>query len=212
MTTSWRGPSSSRRDARSGPPDDVDVGSTRLARGARDQVGTESRGTYLRWCRGRCTAGAPRGLDQGLFPRAQPDRPTIRASSSSDARSSARWRRFRRSATSTMRSSSRTTSSTASGANIYTSSLETAMRAATELQAGTVWINDPLKDNDAAPFGGFEMSGLGRELGSKGSALSLRPSMSISTSRSRRRLSGGSHTSGRRSMPPGSPRRRRSGP
>lgn len=54
------------------------------------------------------------------------------------------------------------------GANIYTSSLETAMRAASELQAGTVWINDPLKDNDAAPFGGFKMSGLGRELGAEG--------------------------------------------
>jgi acyl-CoA reductase-like NAD-dependent aldehyde dehydrogenase len=54
------------------------------------------------------------------------------------------------------------------GANIYTSSLETAMRAATELQAGTVWINDPLKDNDAAPFGGFKASGFGRELGSEG--------------------------------------------
>jgi betaine-aldehyde dehydrogenase len=54
------------------------------------------------------------------------------------------------------------------GANIYTSSLETAMRAATELQAGTVWINDPLKDNDAAPFGGFKASGLGRELGAEG--------------------------------------------
>ncbi len=54
------------------------------------------------------------------------------------------------------------------GANIYTSSLETAMRAATELQAGTVWINDPLKDNDAAPFGGYKLSGLGRELGAEG--------------------------------------------
>lgn len=54
------------------------------------------------------------------------------------------------------------------GASIYTSSLETAMRAATELQAGMVWINDPLKDNDAAPFGGFKLSGLGRELGAEG--------------------------------------------
>jgi acyl-CoA reductase-like NAD-dependent aldehyde dehydrogenase len=54
------------------------------------------------------------------------------------------------------------------GANIYTSDLETAMRAATELNAGTVWINDPLKDNDAAPFGGMKFSGLGRELGSEG--------------------------------------------
>jgi acyl-CoA reductase-like NAD-dependent aldehyde dehydrogenase len=54
------------------------------------------------------------------------------------------------------------------GASIYTSDLETAMRAATELQAGMVWINDPLKDNDAAPFGGQKMSGFGRELGLEG--------------------------------------------
>lgn len=54
------------------------------------------------------------------------------------------------------------------GASIYTSSLETAMQAATELQAGTVWINDPLKDNDAAPFGGMKFSGFGRELGVEG--------------------------------------------
>lgn len=54
------------------------------------------------------------------------------------------------------------------GASVYTSSLETAMRAATELQAGMVWVNDPLKDNDAAPFGGYKMSGLGRELGAEG--------------------------------------------
>jgi betaine-aldehyde dehydrogenase len=54
------------------------------------------------------------------------------------------------------------------GANIYTSDLETAMRAATELNAGMIWINDPLKDNDAAPFGGMKFSGLGRELGSEG--------------------------------------------
>jgi acyl-CoA reductase-like NAD-dependent aldehyde dehydrogenase len=61
------------------------------------------------------------------------------------------------------------------GANIYTSSLETAMRAATELEAGMVWINDPLKDNDAAPFGGHKMSGLGRELGSEGISAFTQP-------------------------------------
>jgi len=54
------------------------------------------------------------------------------------------------------------------GASIYTSDLETAMRAATDLQAGTVWINDPLRDNDAAAFGGQKMSGVGRELGPDG--------------------------------------------
>jgi betaine-aldehyde dehydrogenase len=54
------------------------------------------------------------------------------------------------------------------GANIYTSDLRTAMRAAAELEVGTVWINDPLRDNDAAAFGGHKMSGFGSELGPEG--------------------------------------------
>jgi betaine-aldehyde dehydrogenase len=31
-----------------------------------------------------------------------------------------------------------------------------------------VWINDPLTDNDAGPFGGMKQSGFGRELGQEG--------------------------------------------
>jgi acyl-CoA reductase-like NAD-dependent aldehyde dehydrogenase len=54
------------------------------------------------------------------------------------------------------------------GANVYTRDLETAVRCMRELRAGTVWINDPLTDNDAGPFGGFKQSGLGRELGQEG--------------------------------------------
>ncbi len=54
------------------------------------------------------------------------------------------------------------------GANVYTRDLETAVRCMRELRAGTVWINDPLTDNDAGPFGGFKQSGLGRELGREG--------------------------------------------
>jgi betaine-aldehyde dehydrogenase len=54
------------------------------------------------------------------------------------------------------------------GANVYTSDLQTAVRCMRELKAGTVWINDPLTDNDAGPFGGFKQSGLGRELGREG--------------------------------------------
>lgn len=54
------------------------------------------------------------------------------------------------------------------GANVYTADLETAVRCMRELRAGTVWINDPLTDNDAGPFGGFKQSGLGRELGREG--------------------------------------------
>lgn len=54
------------------------------------------------------------------------------------------------------------------GANIYTRSLNYAMRAMHEIKAGTFWINDPLTDNDAAPFGGMRKSGMGRELGEEG--------------------------------------------
>src|ERR687896_1234320 len=54
------------------------------------------------------------------------------------------------------------------GANVYTRDLETAVRCLREIKAGTVWINDPLTDNDAGPFGGFHQSGFGRELGQEG--------------------------------------------
>ena len=54
------------------------------------------------------------------------------------------------------------------GANVYTRDLETAVRCMRELRAGTVWINDPLTDNDAGPFGGMKQSGVGRELGQEG--------------------------------------------
>jgi betaine-aldehyde dehydrogenase len=54
------------------------------------------------------------------------------------------------------------------GANVYTRDLATAVRCMRELRAGTVWINDPLTDNDAGPFGGMKRSGLGRELGAEG--------------------------------------------
>ena len=37
-----------------------------------------------------------------------------------------------------------------------------------EVKGGTIWINDPLTDNFAGPFGGMKMSGLGRELGQEG--------------------------------------------
>jgi betaine-aldehyde dehydrogenase len=54
------------------------------------------------------------------------------------------------------------------GASIYTNDLQTAMRAMQEIKAGTFWINDPLTDNDAGPFGGMRWSGIGRELGEEG--------------------------------------------
>ncbi len=54
------------------------------------------------------------------------------------------------------------------GASVYTRSLELAMRAMHGIKAGTFWINDPLTDNDAGPFGGMRWSGIGRELGEEG--------------------------------------------
>lgn len=54
------------------------------------------------------------------------------------------------------------------GANIYTKDLAEAMRAVNEIQSGMVWVNVPLLDNDAVPFGGRKLSGHGRELGIEG--------------------------------------------
>lgn len=54
------------------------------------------------------------------------------------------------------------------GATIYTNSLERAMYAMEHIHAGTFWINDPLTDNDAGPFGGMRNSGMNRELGVEG--------------------------------------------
>ncbi len=54
------------------------------------------------------------------------------------------------------------------GATVYTRDLRTAVRCLKEVRAGSVWINDPLTDNDAGPFGGFKNSGIGRELGTEG--------------------------------------------
>ena len=42
------------------------------------------------------------------------------------------------------------------------------MRAVNELEAGMVWVNAPLLDNDAGPFGGRKQSGMGRQLGAEG--------------------------------------------
>ncbi|WP_294607558.1 aldehyde dehydrogenase family protein [uncultured Roseovarius sp.] len=54
------------------------------------------------------------------------------------------------------------------GANIYTRDLEETIRATEELEAGMVWVNAPLLDNDAGPFGGSKLSGMGRQLGPEG--------------------------------------------
>jgi acyl-CoA reductase-like NAD-dependent aldehyde dehydrogenase len=54
------------------------------------------------------------------------------------------------------------------GASVFTTSLEEAHEAHERLEAGMVWINNPMIDNDALPFGGWKNSGIGRELGRMG--------------------------------------------
>ena len=54
------------------------------------------------------------------------------------------------------------------GASLMTHDAKLVKRFFEEVKAGTIWINDPLTDNFAGPFGGMKMSGLGRELGQEG--------------------------------------------
>ncbi len=54
------------------------------------------------------------------------------------------------------------------GACLRTNDARLAKRFFEEVQAGTIWINDPLTDNYAGPFGGMKMSGNARELGDEG--------------------------------------------
>ena len=48
---------------------------------------------------------------------------------------------------------------------IWTRDIGKAHRLASELQAGTVWINTYNQYDSASPFGGYKQSGFGRDLG-----------------------------------------------
>ena len=54
------------------------------------------------------------------------------------------------------------------GATLFTSDARKVKTYMEEIEAGNVWVNDPLIDNVAGPFGGMKRSGLGRELGLEG--------------------------------------------
>ncbi len=54
------------------------------------------------------------------------------------------------------------------GANLYTRDPMKVKQYYEEVKAGTCWVNDPLTDNDAGPFGGMKFSGGARELGEEG--------------------------------------------
>jgi aldehyde dehydrogenase (NAD+) len=51
---------------------------------------------------------------------------------------------------------------------VWSKDSERAMNVAKKLRAGTVWVNEWHLLNDAAPFGGYKQSGVGRELGLEG--------------------------------------------
>ncbi|HVM20520.1 MAG TPA: aldehyde dehydrogenase family protein [Egibacteraceae bacterium] len=54
------------------------------------------------------------------------------------------------------------------GATLRSTDPRTIKRFYEEVKVGTVWINDPLTDNLAGPFGGMKMTGGARELGEEG--------------------------------------------
>ena len=49
-------------------------------------------------------------------------------------------------------------------ASVWSSNIDRAMRVATEIRAGSVWINDHGLSIHEMPFGGFKQSGIGRDL------------------------------------------------
>ncbi len=54
------------------------------------------------------------------------------------------------------------------GATLLSHDAKLVKRFFEDVKAGTIWINDPLTDNFAGPFGGMKMTGGGRELGQEG--------------------------------------------
>ena len=54
------------------------------------------------------------------------------------------------------------------GASVYGKDEELCQKVATQIQAGQVTINDFVKSDIALPFGGYKMSGMGRESGREG--------------------------------------------
>jgi betaine-aldehyde dehydrogenase len=61
------------------------------------------------------------------------------------------------------------------GASVYTNDARLVKRAYETLRVGTLWVNDPLVDNPAAPFGGMRASGNASELGMEGLDAFTRP-------------------------------------
>ena len=54
------------------------------------------------------------------------------------------------------------------GASLFSNDLSEAFRFLETVESGMAWVNNPLIDNDALPFGGWKHSGLGKALGREG--------------------------------------------
>ena len=54
------------------------------------------------------------------------------------------------------------------GTNVFTTELSEAMRAVEEIEAGMVFVNNRLIDNDVLSFRGWKNSGIGRSLNRRG--------------------------------------------
>jgi aldehyde dehydrogenase (NAD+) len=55
-------------------------------------------------------------------------------------------------------------------AGVWTASLTRALTMADRIRAGTIWVNNYRMTSTTSPFGGFKMSGIGREGGIAGCA------------------------------------------
>ena len=65
------------------------------------------------------------------------------------------------------------------GATAFTTELSEAMQAVEEIEAGMVWVNNRLIDNDVLPFGGWKNSGIGRSFSRRGLDAFRQPKMAV---------------------------------
>jgi len=79
------------------------------------------------------------------------------------------------------------------GSSVFTTDLAEAMRSYETLESGMVWVNNPMIDNDAIPFGGGKTRALVVNSGNKGWTRSGRPRW-VSLIGTRRNTTGGSYT------------------